>query len=79
MTIREYHLALQGFERQQENVSRREAGWVAMILNSQYVEAEITPEELLGEEPPERDEKQELKDAEKRLEKLQARRQKAGK
>jgi hypothetical protein len=50
-----------------------------MILNSQYVESEITPEELLGEEPPERDEKQELKDAEKRLEKLQARRQKAGK
>jgi hypothetical protein len=58
---------------------RREAGWVAMILNSQYVEAEITPEELLGEEPPERDEKKELKDAEKQLEKRLAARHKAGK
>jgi hypothetical protein len=49
-----------------------------MLLNSQYVDAEITPEELLGEEPPERDEKQELKDANARLEKHLAKRQKQG-
>jgi hypothetical protein len=47
-----------------------------MILNSQYVEADITPEELLGEERPERDEKQELKDAEKTLDKRLAQREK---
>jgi len=76
MTIREYNLARQGHERVQDGIARREAGWVAMILNSQYVDSEITPEELLGEEAPERDEKQELKDAEKRLAKLQAKRNK---
>jgi len=48
-----------------------------MLLNSQYAEADITPEELLGEEPPERDEKRELKDAEKQLEKRLAAREKA--
>jgi hypothetical protein len=76
MTITEYHLARQGYERQLEATSRREAGWMAMILNSQYPEADITAEQLLGEEPPERDEQQELKEAEKRLAKQLAKRQK---
>lgn len=53
---------------------------MAMILNSQYDKADITPEQLLGEEPPERDEQQDLKEAEKRLEKqLALRSGKAGK
>jgi hypothetical protein len=74
MTITEFNLARQGHERELEARARREAGWMAMLLNSQYADADITPEQLLGEEPPERDEQQELKEAEKRLAKQLAKR-----
>jgi len=67
MTITEFNLARQGYERELEARARREAGWMAMILNSQYADGGITPEQLLGEEPPLRDEQQELKEAEKKL------------
>lgn len=71
MTIREYNLARQGHERQIENRIRSEASWMAMLLNSQYSEAEITPAQLLGEDlPPEKVTKAELKKAEKKLDKM---------
>jgi hypothetical protein len=51
----------------QQSIHRREAGWMAMILNSQYADAEITPGQLLGEKPIEVDKKAERKKAEKKL------------
>jgi hypothetical protein len=74
MTIREYNLARQGHERQLEDRRRREAEWMAMILNSQYSEAGITPGHLLGEEKvgEKKATKAELTKAEKKLDKLLA-------
>lgn len=74
MTIREYHLASQGHERQQQIALRREAGWMAMILNSQYSNAEITPGQLLGEKPPKKNTKRDLQKAERKLATLLAKR-----
>jgi hypothetical protein len=67
MTLWEYHLARQGYEQLQKDVLRREAGWMALILNTQYQDAKFTAGSLLGEAPPKVNVKLERKKAEKRL------------
>lgn len=75
MTIREYNLTRQGHERELEDRRRREAEWMAMILNTQYPEGEITAALLLGE-APEKDTRAKLRKADKALAKRLAKRAK---
>jgi hypothetical protein len=57
----------QGYERRLERERKDKAGWMAMLLNSQYVNGDITPEQLLGEELPGDDLKQDLEAMQKLL------------